>query len=239
MFRTRHVDLEAVRITGTDYADGVTEATDARPRSGRLPRSARRAQLLDVALEVFVEQGYHSASMDEIAERAGVSKPVLYQHFPGKLDLYLALLETSCDTVLAGVREALASTTDNRRRVRATMELWYDYVADRGAAFRLVFESDLTSDPQVRAQIDRVVDQSAAAIAEVISEDTGLPTAASHLLAVSLVGMGHVGAQNWMSRDSALDRAEAVDLVAGLAWRGIGGFPQDRVRDPHARSDDK
>ena len=204
----------------------MTEAVGARQRPSRLPRSARRAQLLDVALDVFVEQGYHSASMDEIADRAGVSKPVLYQHFPGKLDLYLALLQTSCDTVISAVDEALASTTDNRKRVRATMDLWYGYVADQGAAFRLVFESDLTNDPSVRSQIDRVIDESATAIAAVISEDTGLPAPAAHLLAVSLVGMGHVGAQNWMSRDSSLSRAEAVELVAGLAWRGIGGFPQ-------------
>jgi AcrR family transcriptional regulator len=205
----------------------VTETTPLRPRTSRLPRSARRAQLLEVALEVFVEQGYHSASMDEIAERAGVSKPVLYQHFPGKLDLYLALLATSCDTVIDGVKTALASTNDNRRRVQATMELWYDYVADQGAAFRLVFESDLTSDPSVREQVDRVIEESAAAIAEVIREDTGLPVAASHLLAVSLVGMGHVGARNWLSQDSSLTRSEAVQLAAGLAWRGIGGFPRN------------
>lgn len=176
---------------------------------------------------MFVEQGYHAASMDEIAERAGVSKPVLYQHFPGKLDLYLALLETSCDTVIDGVKTALASTTDNRKRVQATMELWYDYVADQGEAFRLVFESDLTSDPSVREQVDRVIEESASAVAEVIAEDTGLPKAASHLLAVSLVGMGHVGARNWLSADSSLTRDEAVQLVAGLAWRGIGGFPRN------------
>lgn len=205
----------------------MTEAIPLRPRTSRLPRTARRAQLLEVALQVFVDQGYHSASMDEIADRAGVSKPVLYQHFPGKLDLYLALLETSCDTVVDGVRNALASTHDNRKRVQATMELWYDYVADQGAAFRLVFESDLTSDPAVREQVDRVIEESASLVAEVIREDTGLPPAASHLLAVSLVGMGHVGARNWLSQDSTLTRNEAVQLVAALAWRGIGGFPRN------------
>ena len=208
----------------------MSEALPLKQRTNRLPRSARRAQLLEVALEVFVEQGYHAASMDVIAERAGVSKPVLYQHFPGKLELYLALLETSCDTVISGVKDALASTTDNRRRVQATMELWYDYVADRGAAFRLVFESDLTNVPAVREHVDRVVHESASAIAEVIHEDTGLPGPASHLLAVSLVGMGHVGARNWLSADSRLSRTEAVELAAGLAWRGIGGFP---IHDEH------
>lgn len=203
----------------------MSSTAEARPRTSRLPRDARRAQLLEVARGVFVEQGYHAASMDEIADRAGVSKPVLYQHFPGKLDLYLALLTASCDEIIAGVKSALASTTDNPQRVQATIELWYDYVADRGQSFRLVFESDLTNDREVRALLDRVISESATAIAEVIREDTGLSEAAAHLLAVSLVGMGHVGAQNWLPSESSLSRDDAVALVSTLAWRGIGGFP--------------
>jgi AcrR family transcriptional regulator len=203
----------------------VTNSAPLKTPNGRLPRTARRAQLLHVALDVFAESGYHAASMDEIADRAGVSKPVLYQHFPGKLDLYLALLAASVDTVINGVKSALDSTQDNRRRVQATMELWYDYVADRRAAFRLVFEADLTSDPRVRELVERVTEESARAVAEVIREDTNLSPAASHLLAAGLVGIGHVSARSWMSSDSELSREEAVQLAAGLAWRGIGGFP--------------
>lgn len=184
-------------------------------------------QLLAVALDVFVEQGYHAASMDEISERAGVSKPVLYQHFPGKLDLYLALLETAADTVVNGVRLALASTSDNKQRVQATMAQWYDYVALESPAFHLVFESDLTNDPAVRLQVDRVLHESAALIAEVIADDTGLPAASSHLLAVSLVGMGQIGARYWLDNNSTLSKDEAVQLAIGLAWRGIGGFPRN------------
>ena len=74
-------------------ADSRTDAA----RGQRLPRSARRTQLLEAAQAAFVESGYHAAAMDDIAERAGVSKPVLYQHFPGKLELYLALLDTHCE----------------------------------------------------------------------------------------------------------------------------------------------
>ena len=201
--------------------------TSGGPVSGRLPRSARRAQLLRVALQVFVEQGYHAASMDEIAERGGVSKPVLYQHFPGKLELYIALLETSVNTVIDGVKDALASTSDNRRRVEATMQHWYDSVSDPGNnAFQLVFGSDLTNDARVTALLDRVVEESAAAIAAVIHEDTGLPYPASHLLAASLVGVGVIGGRSWMSSESTLTRAEAVQLASGLAWRGISGYPR-------------
>src|ERR1700704_3641276 len=115
-------------------------------RPTRLPRSARRKQLLEAAQEVFVAQGYHSAAMDDIAERAGVSKPVLYQHFPGKLDLYLALLDQHCEDLVAAVRAALASTTDNKLRVAATITAYFDYVEHESGAFRLVFESDLTNE---------------------------------------------------------------------------------------------
>lgn len=79
-----------------------------------MPRGERRDQLLATASEVFVDRGYHAAGMDEIADRAGVSKPVLYQHFTSKLDLYLAVLAQHVEILLTGVRQALRTTTDNR-----------------------------------------------------------------------------------------------------------------------------
>ncbi|MAO79213.1 TetR/AcrR family transcriptional regulator [Nocardioides marinus] len=191
-----------------------------------MPRRERRAQLLESALEVFVAQGYHAAAMDDIAERAGVSKPVLYQHFPGKLELYLALLDRSCDQIIDNCRAALESTDDNKQRVEATMAVFYEYVAHDTGAFRLVFESDLTNEPAVREQVDRVTAECARLIAGVIHEDTGLPDEASRLLAVSLVGMAQVSARFWLTEAGGLGRDQAAALVAGLAWRGIGGYPR-------------
>ncbi|KAA1422019.1 TetR/AcrR family transcriptional regulator [Nocardioides humilatus] len=190
-----------------------------------MPRRERRAQLLSSALEVFVAQGYHAAAMDDIAERAGVSKPVLYQHFPGKLELYLALLDRACDEIIANCRAALESTHDNKQRVEATMDAFFGYVAHDAGAFRLVFESDLTSEPAVRDHVDRVTNECASLITEVIREDTGLPEPASRLLAVSLVGIGQVSARYWLTDDGGLSREQAVQLVSGLAWRGIRGYP--------------
>ena len=201
------------------------ELATARGRGARLPRKERRAQLLESALEVFVAQGFHSAAMDDIAERAGVSKPVLYQHFPGKLDLYLALLDRSCDAIIDNCRDALGSTQDNKLRVTAAMQAFYDYMAGEDGAFRLVFESDLTNEPAVREAIDRVTNQCAAMIADVIHDDTGLPGEASLLLAVSLVGMAQVSARFWVTDAAGISRHDAVDLVSGLAWRGIRGYP--------------
>lgn len=203
---------------------------DQRPRGGRMPRNARRAQLLESALEVFVAQGYHAAAMDDIADRAGVSKPVLYQHFPGKLELYLALLDQSCDTIIDATRRALEATDNNKERVAATMQVFYDYVANAQGAFRLVFESDLTNEPAVRQRVDRVTSETADLIAAVIHDDTGLPGAQSRLLAVSLVGMAQVSARVWLDDRRDISQHDAANLVSSLAWRGIRGFP--RTDDP-------
>ena len=97
-------------VTGDRATSGPSK------RGNRLPRDERRGQLLGSASQVFVDRGYHAASMDEIADRAGVSKPVLYQHFSSKLELYLAVLAQHVDNLVSGVRQALRTTTDNRQR---------------------------------------------------------------------------------------------------------------------------
>jgi AcrR family transcriptional regulator len=187
---------------------------------------ARRRQLLGAAQEVFVAQGYHAAAMDEIAERAGVSKPVLYQHFPGKLELYLALLDEHAEGIVQRVREALASTPDNKLRVERTMVAFYDFVAGEGEAFRLVFESDLRNVAPVRARVEQTNQQCAEMIAQVIQEDTGVPSDEAHLLGMGLVGMAEVSARYWLSQSGTISQEQAQHLIARLSWRGIGGFPR-------------
>src|SRR3954471_9633423 len=109
--------------------DGSPGRTPSGNRRGnRLPRDERRGQLLIAASEVFVDRGYHAAGMDEIADRAGVSKPVLYQHFSSKLELYLAVLQRHVDNLVSGVRQALRATDDNRQRLRAAVGAFFDFI---------------------------------------------------------------------------------------------------------------
>jgi AcrR family transcriptional regulator len=207
----------------------VTASPQARshgPATTRLPRPARRRQLLGAAQEVFVAQGYHAAAMDEIAERAGVSKPVLYQHFPGKLELYLALLDESADELVGIVREALSSTTDNKQRVPATFQAFFDFVSSSGEAFRLVFESDLSNEPAVRERLDRTMRDCAEMISQFIREDAGLRDDEARLLGMALVGMAQVSSRYWLSTDKAIPKDAAEQLLARLAWRGISGWPR-------------
>jgi AcrR family transcriptional regulator len=211
----------------TDPGDIIVIATSQTTRSAstRLPRPARRRQLLGAAREVFVAQGYHAAAMDEIAERAGVSKPVLYQHFPGKLDLYLALLDESVAEMVGAVSEALASTTDNAQRVPATFRAFFDYVSGAGEAFRLVFESDLSNEPAVRARLDRAMFECAEMVSEFIRSDAGVSNDEADLLGMALVGMAQVSSRYWLSSERVIEKDTAEDLLAKLAWRGISGWP--------------
>jgi AcrR family transcriptional regulator len=204
----------------------VTSTSTARPRGTRLPRLARRRQLLDAAMEVFVARGYHAAAMDEIADRAGVSKPVLYQHFPGKQELYLALLDESVDRLIEAVAAALRSTSDNRQRVNATFAAYYEYIAEHTGTFRLVFESDLTSEPAVRERLEAADQRCADMISQVIKEDAGLADDEAHLLSIGLLGMAQVSARYWLNTVGTIPREAAEQLVARLAWRGISGWPR-------------
>jgi AcrR family transcriptional regulator len=208
----------------------AVQDTDERPRAakaatGRLPRSARRNQLLGAAEEVFVAQGYHAAAMDDIAERAGVSKPVLYQHFPGKLELYLALLDKHCDALVEAIRTALEATTDNKLRVLATTEAYFAYVAAESGAFRLVFESDLTNEDSVRERVEAVTRATATLVSKVIAEDTDLPEEEAMLLAVGVCGLCQITARFWLAQGGTIPKDEAVRLVSSLSWRGLKGFP--------------
>jgi AcrR family transcriptional regulator len=197
--------------------------TPAAPRGTRLPRHARRKQLLGAAQEVFVAQGYHAAAMDDIAERAGVSKPVLYQHFPSKLELYLALLDQHAERLVDRVREALASTTDNKARVAASVAAYFDFGE---GAFRLVFESDLRNEPAVRERVERMTQGCVDAIAETIAHDTGYRAEEAQLLSIGLSGLMEVAARWWLSSPDRIPKERAVELLLGLAWRGISGAPR-------------
>ncbi|NBQ66142.1 MAG: TetR/AcrR family transcriptional regulator [Actinobacteria bacterium] len=191
----------------------------------RLPRDERRALLLSAALEVFTVSGYHAAAMDEIADRAGVSKPVLYQHFPSKLDLYLALLDVHIDSLVFAIQKAIASNKENKNRVKATVVAYFEFIDDEGGAFRLLFESDMSAEPQVRQRLDRMTYDCAVAVSAVISLDTGFPKEESMVLAIGLIGCAQITARHWLERDGKINRSEATSLVTNLLWRGISGFP--------------
>jgi hypothetical protein len=121
----------------------------------------------------------------------------------------------------------LNSTTDNKLRVQATMQSYFEFIARDGQAHRLVFESDLINDPEVAARLETFNATYASAIADVIAGDTKLPPMEAALLGRALAGMAQVSARYWLETDGDLDLEVASELIYRLAWRGISRFPKE------------
>jgi AcrR family transcriptional regulator len=196
-----------------------------------MARDARRVQVLRVARDLFARDGFHHVSMDDIADRAEVSKPVLYRHFPSKLDLYLAVVEESgaellraVDVALAPVEEGPVHPGDGRPVVHALVRAYFEFVEAAGESFSLLFESDVVRDASVRARVVQASDEAARRIARVLAEFTGLPSDQTALLAATLVGMAQTGATSRFRAAEGLGVDEAIDLVARLAWQGVTGL---------------
>jgi len=199
-------------------------------RPSRLPREERRRQLLDAAQQVFVENGYHDTSMDDIAVAAAVSKPVLYQHFPGKHELFLDLMDTQLGLLQEATSSALASTTDNKERVRATIRAYFQFMDRPDRAYRLLFDSGLNNDPAVAGRMEELDHRFATDIAEIIAADTRLSREEALLLGHGLAGIVQSATRHWAAhsgRQGRPDLEAAADLTFRLAWRGISRFPKE------------
>ncbi len=182
----------------------------------------RRAQLLDVARKVFGHGGFHAVSMDAVAKEAGVTKPILYDHFPSKKDLYLALLDADLAILHDEVQRALAAPTGNRHRIRASFQAYFDFVDEHEEGFRLLMQETVGAEEAFRRRGGDVRDQILAEVQElIVRESRGLlDREHAEIVALGLIGMVETVAQ----RDpggTAQKRREAVDVLVRLAWRGV------------------
>src|SRR6266516_6728342 len=135
---------------------GIRQGESAAPPTRRRMRAPeRRAQLLEVAREVFGTSGFHSVSMDDVAERAGVTKPILYDHFSSKKDLYLALLDADLADLHEKVREALDSPAGNRERIRRSFEAYFDFTHEQAEGFRLMMQETVGAEKDFRERVER------------------------------------------------------------------------------------
>jgi AcrR family transcriptional regulator len=189
----------------------------------RLPAARRRKQLLDVALEVFAERGFHPTSMNDLAEAAGVTKPVLYQHFGSKRELYLELL----DDVGARLREAIDKATSEaaspREQVERGVAAYFRFVDDHEAAFQVLFGGGNRRDEEFAAYARRVEDTIADTVAALI-DVPGLDDDTRRLLAHGIVGLAEGASRHWLRGGTKGDADDLAHRVAELAWAGLRGI---------------
>jgi AcrR family transcriptional regulator len=193
--------------------------------SSRLPAPRRKEQLLDVALHVFAERGFHLTSMNDVADAAGVTKPVLYQHFPSKRALYLELLRSVGDRLMAEIDAATAGTGP-REQVQEGLRAYFRFVADEAPAYRLMFGGGTRRDSEFAEEAARVERSIAAVIAGLINVE-GLTEPDRLLFAHGVVGLAEGTSRHWITGGVDLQPDEMAARVADLAWRGLRGIRSD------------
>ncbi|MEV0341878.1 TetR/AcrR family transcriptional regulator [Nocardia sp. NPDC050713] len=213
--------------TPLDYRQRVGSGV-MRGHDARAGRDFRRRRALAAATEVFAARGYHAATMDQIAQHAGYSKPMLYEHFSTKLDLYLAVLCGPIDILVESVRRALSSPVSNRERVHGAGKAYFDFVDQDIQRFRLVFDSDATSEPSVQWRVGRGTDACVEAVAQLVADESALGAQRARVLAAGLVGASRLAAQYWLETGRVIPKPDAVEAVVTLCWGGLSRVPLDR-----------
>jgi AcrR family transcriptional regulator len=179
--------------------------------------------LLEVARGVFAERGFHPTSMNDIAEAAGVTKPVLYQHFRSKRQLYLVLLDDVGGQLLSAIGRATSTAKGPREQVEAGFRAYFRFVVDEEAAFRVLFGGGTRRDEEFNEKVRQVEAQIAEAIAELI-EVAGLDRESRRLLAHGLVGLAEGTSRHWLAEGLQGDPDAHAALLGDLAWAGLRGL---------------
>jgi AcrR family transcriptional regulator len=205
-----------------------------------MPRVQRRAQLLVVAKELFGGYGYHHISMDDIADRAGVSKPVLYRHFPSKLELYLAIIDEQGNALVQSVRSTLepllaappgtrvadldARDVDGLAVIEGIVRAYVEYALSAGASSSVLFESDVMRDPVVRARVLEPDEINSRVFADVLVRITDLTPQEAQLIGRTCTSIARVAAAETVRSDRDITEDVVTRLVPHLAWRGVYGM---------------
>ncbi len=201
----------------------------------RLPAEQRRRQLLDVACDVFAERGFHATSMEEIAIAAGVTKPVLYQHFPSKRALYGELLGDIHTRLLAQLRSATGSAITGRERVEEGFTAYFDFVTKHRSAFKLMFGASARNDAEFAQIVARTIDDVAELVAALIEIE--VPDEHRFALAHAVVGMAEATSRRLVEVDADHDPERLAWWLAEMTWFGLRGVRADEpAAEPSGRA---
>lgn len=188
----------------------------------RLPAEQRRVQLLDIARDMFAERGFHATSMDDVANAAGVTKPVLYQHFRSKRALYRELLELVGGQLLAELGRATSAATSGRERVERGLTAYFRWVAANPNSFRLMFGASMRNDREFATIVDLTLAAAVEAVEPLI--DIAISGEQREVLANAIVGLAESTSRRALTEGGIIDDPEHLAAwLAELLWFGLRG----------------
>ncbi len=190
----------------------------------------RRRQILDVALKAFSTSGYHNTSMTDIADALSMTKPVVYQYFDSKRELYLELLEEVSSNLVASVTAVLTATGEPRAQVENGLVAYFTWVANNPDAFSLLFDSSERVDVEVDDIVSEFEDAAAKAIGPFITADISADD--QHTFAIGIVGMVETVSRQVIGKGQKFDPEKLGRSVADLLWGGLRSIGQSRNTQP-------
>jgi AcrR family transcriptional regulator len=194
--------------------------------STRLSAPARRAQLLETALTVFAEKGFHDTSMNDIAVAAGVTKPVLYQHFDSKRELYAELLEHVGNELLQSLVDATNEADGPRQQVERGYATFFRFVSENQNSYRLLFWGGNRRDDEFAQTLERVEAAIAGTVMSLITED--FDEGHRRTLSYGIVGLAEIVSRHWVADELTTPPEVLAEQLTQLAWSGLRGIrPSD------------
>src|SRR5438132_10673858 len=195
-------------------------------RSQRLTASARRAQLIEVGRAVFARRGYEAASVEDIAERATVSKPIGYEHFGGKEGLYAVVVDREVEHIVGRIVDAMSTGSPRERLERAALA-FLTYVQERPDGFAVLLRDAAPSkrSGQMPALMYDLADRVGGVFAEQF-RNAGYDAKAAPIYAHALVGMVAFVGQWWTETRKPPPAEMVASHIAALAWMGLRHLPR-------------
>jgi AcrR family transcriptional regulator len=203
------------------------QRSSVKNKKQRLSAAERRVQLMDVGRAVFAAYGYEAAAIDEVAQQAGVSKPIVYEHFGSKEGLHAAVVEREMDRLVARVSEVIASGSPRARFERAVLA-FMTYVKEEPAGFALLTRELPYS--SARPGLARVIDDLAQRIGDIFRsefERAGYNPKVAPIYANALLGMVTQVGHWWASERKPLPAEDVARHVAALGWMGLRHLPKE------------
>ncbi len=188
----------------------------------RLGANERRTQLLAVARTTFGTHGYSATSMNDVALAAGVTKPVLYQHFESKHHLFLELLTDTANQLVERIESAIASATSGRMKVEAGFSAYIDFFTGEPHHFHIIYGEGVRSDPTFLAELRQLQASFGELTAEHIDIE-GLDHESRLVAAQAVSGLLESAVRHWLDSDTTHTADDLATLLSSLAWRGLRG----------------
>jgi AcrR family transcriptional regulator len=192
--------------------------------AGRLTAAARRAQLIEVGRGVFAELGYEATSVEEIAARAKVSKPILYDHFGGKEGLYAVVVDREVERILKSMADAVSSGSP-RARVEQAALAYLSYVEECPEGFAVL----LRDSPNRSGQLPALMYDLADRVSDIFKSEfdkAGYDSKSAPIYAHALVGMVAFVGQWWTDSRKPPPVETVASHIAALAWAGLRHLPK-------------